>query len=408
MSVKCSSCGTVQPSGKFCPNCGGQMVPQDASQPPQQQAAAQMPQYPPQPQSMPQPPRASGGGKGWVLWAGIGAGVLVVGAVLAFVLLRDDPTPPPVADTPKVTENNPKPNPAPAAGKTVGGSTLKLISQGSFGGIPTTMVTYGSYLGYGTANSAGFYKFDRNGKATLLARMDVKPEIGKLLGVTVGQPYNDGKTYMFANFETKLFVLAEQGGVLDQFDTDGVENALIGDYDGDGKNETIYLGLDGKGTYGFDVWRYPADNWIYKKEGRKDPWPELFQTEIKAGNNNLMMGYSLQGSDLSLLLYKWDGIGGPAVIGSFPVENKADAPVEWIASGPTGLGPTLAVVRSGAAPSVELLSVASDAKSAKSLGRFVPDGKGQPRVIPAKLTGQNSNILSVDEAGNFFLYDIGK
>lgn len=236
----------------------------------------------------------------------------------------------------------------------------------------------------------------------------MKDPVGKLLSVAAGDVYNDGKTYMMALFETKLYMIAEQGGVVKEIDVDGVENVFIGDYDGDGKTETIYMGLDGEGAYGFEVWRYPGNQAQYLKKGRQAPWPDLFQTEMKAGTTSLLMGYTFENDLLSLLLYKWDGIGGPAVIGSYPIENRADAPPEWIASGPSGFGPTLAVGRGGARPSVEVITVAGDAKSAKSVGRFESDGTGRSAVMPGKFTGQGSQIITVDEAGKYWLYDIGK
>lgn len=420
MSVKCPSCGTVQPSGKFCPSCGTQMVSAAPPAPPQQSpAAAQMPPQPYPPHPYPQPEPKAGGGKGWVLWAAIGGGVLVLGAVLAFVFLREKPTTPPPQNSVVVTPQPDKPaNPAPApsnptpapapAGKSVGGTPLKLLSQGSFGARPNTLVVSGSYVGYGTDQAAAFYKVDAKGQVKKLARLDLKTPVGKMLSVAVGEMYNDGKTYMLALYEKKLYIVAEQGGVLKEIDVNGVDNVFIGDYDGDGKTETVYMGLDTKGTYGFDVWRYPAESYLYRKEGRQDPWPELFQTEMKAGTTSLLMGYTFEGDALYLLLYKWDGIGGPVVIGKYLMENKTEAPVEWIASGPSGFGPTLAVARSGAKPAIEVLQVASDAKSAKSLGRFESDGTGRSAVIMGKLTGQGSQLLTVDEAGSYFLYDIGK
>lgn len=373
----------------------------------QQPAAAQM-------MPQPQPPRAASRTP-WGLIAAIGGGVLVVGIVLAFLFLRKDPTPTPVppktvnvdpAKTEPAKPTTPTTPTTPA--KTVGGTAMKLLSQGSFGARPGALVAYGSYLAYGTDNSAAFIKFDAKGQAKEMARLTVKDPVGKLLAVAAGDMYNDGKAYMLALFETKLYILAEQGGVLKEIDVDGVENVFIGDYDGDGKTETVYMGLDEQGAYSFEVWRYPGNQAQYAKKGRKDPWPELFQTEMKAGTTSLLMGYTFENNALSLLLYKWDGLGGPAVIGSYPLENKADAPPEWIASGPSGFGPTLAVGRSGAKPSVEILTVASDAKSAKSLGRFDSDGTGRSAVMPGKFTGQNSQILTIDEAGSYWLYDIGK
>ncbi|HYF96074.1 MAG TPA: zinc ribbon domain-containing protein [Symbiobacteriaceae bacterium] len=420
MSVKCQNCGSIQPGGKFCPSCGGQMMPVPEAPVQQQPAAANMPQppYPPQP-FPPQPPKAAGG-KGWVLWAAIGGGVVVLGAILAFVLLRDKPTPPPAptkpvqtdpakpADPTKPAEPAKPATPAPSAPtKSVGGTGLKLISQGSFGARPNAMVATGSYLGYGTGEAAAFYKVDAKGQPKELARLEVK-DVGDLKGIAVGQPYNDGRNIMFALYEYKLFIVGEQGGVISELDVDGVDNVLVGDYDGDGKTETIFLGLDANGDYGFEVWRYPDKSYVYKKEGRQDPWPELFQTEMKAGKTSLIMGYTFEGNDLYLLLYKWDGVGGPAVIGKYPIANAAEAPAEWIASGPSGLGPTLAVARGGAKPDVEVLTVSSDAKSAKSVGRFAPDGAGRSAVLTGNFTGQGSQMLTVDESGKWYLYDIAK
>ncbi|HWI50692.1 MAG TPA: zinc ribbon domain-containing protein [Symbiobacteriaceae bacterium] len=421
MSVQCQNCGSVQPGGKFCPSCGGQMLPVAPNQapppPPVQQqflAAAQMPTYP---QQMPMPPKA-GGGKGWVLWAAIGGGVLAIGAAAAFFLLRDKPAPTPPPEPPKTVQVNPAPTPTPTAppetkpttppAKTVGTTSLRLLSQGTFGARPRELVAMGSYLGYGTDDVAALYKVDAKGQPKELSRIQVTGDVGKLMSLAIGTPYNDGKPYLFALFETKLYIIPDQGPAK-AVDSDGsAERVMIGDWDGDGKTETIYMGYDAKGDYGFDVWRYPADSYLYRKEGRQDPWPALFPTEMKAGQTSLLMGYSVEGDALSLLLYKWDGVGGPAVIGKYPVENKVNAVPEWLAAGPSGFGPTMAVSRNGAKPSIEVLTIAADAKSAKLVGRFESEGTGRSAVIPGNFTGQGSQLLTIDEAGKYFMYDIGK
>ncbi|HYF80639.1 MAG TPA: zinc ribbon domain-containing protein [Symbiobacteriaceae bacterium] len=451
MSVKCQNCGNVQPSGKFCPSCGGQMMEMPPT-PAQQAAAAAMPtppvqggptqyrpQQPPQPlpqqpgypaqpgypgQAYPTQPPKAGGGKGWVLWAAIGGGlVLVAGIAVAVLLMRDKPVTPP-ADPPSVvntdpgkptppaqgsnTPANPPANPTTASGKSVGGHQLKLINQGDLGLFPQTMVVSGSYVGVADNQSAGFYKFDAKGKPSLLSEVTLKQDYGEILSVSVGDVYNNGTNTMLALYEQKLLVLTEKGGPPQEVDATGATGILVGDYDGDGKTETIFLTKAADGTHGFEVWKYPADSWAYKKEGKADEWPALFQTEMKAGKNNLLMGYAFEGADFFLDLYKWDGLNGPTLIGSFKAENKDTAPPEWIASGPTSLGPTLAVGRGGDKATVEILTVAADAKSHKSLGTFTPDGQGSVSVAVGQFTGQGSQILTVDETGKYFLYDIGK
>lgn len=450
MSVKCQNCGNVQPSGKFCPSCGGQMMEMPPT--PAQQAAAaampvpptpggptqyrpqqppQQPAYPPQAPGYPaqpgypgqayptQPPKAAGG-KGWVLWAAIGGGlVLVAGIVVAILLMQDDPVTPPTdptnivntdpgKPTPPAQGTTPPANPTTASGKSIGGKTLKLINQGDLGLFPSTMVVSGSYMGVADNQSGRFYKFDAKGKPNLLSEVKLKQDYGDILSVSVGDVYNNGSNTMLALYEKKLLVLTEKGGAPQEVDATGATGILVGDYDGDGKTETIFLSKAADGTYGFEAWKYPADKWAYKKEGRKEEWPVLFQTEVKAGKNNLLMGFAFEGADFFVDLYKWDGLNGPTRIGSFKAENKDTAPPEWIASGPTTLGPTLAVARGGDKATIEVLTVAADAKSHKSLGTFAPDGQGSMATVVGQFTGQGSQILTVDETGKYFLYEIGK
>jgi hypothetical protein len=382
----------------------------------------QQPGYPPQApgQSYPTPqgypgqpqPLQAKGGKGWVLWASIAGGVvLLAGIAVAVLLMRDKPATPP-ADQPNVVNTDPttpKTNPAPstAAGKSIGSHQVKLVNQGDLGVFPEIMVSEGQYLGIADSQTARFYKFDAKGKLNQLTKVDLKQDYGEMRSVAIGNLNNNGAMIMLALYEQKLLVIGE-GGDYREMDDPGAMGILMGDYDGDGKTETIFLKELGDGTYGFEVWRYPADSWAYKKEGRKDAWPALFQTSIKAGKNNLLFGYAFDGDKFFLDLYKWDGVGGPALIGSFPAENSDAAPPEWIASGPTALGPTLAVSRGGDKATIELLTVASDAKSAKSLGIFTPDGKGSQTVNVGQFLGQGSQLLTVDETGKYFLYDIAK
>lgn len=401
-------------------------VPPAPSMPPQPgyppQAPAQ-PGYPGQAypgQAYPAQPPKAGGSKGWVLWAAIGGGlVLVAGIAVAVLLMRDKPVTPP-ADPTNVVKTDPgKPtppaqgsstpaNPPAASGKSIGGHQLKVISQGDLGLFPSTMVVSGSYIGFADNKSAGFYKFDAKGKPNLLSNVTLKQDYGEMLAVAVGDVYNNGSITMLALYERKLLVLTDKSGPVQEVDATGATGILVGDYDGDGKTETIFLTKAADGTHGFEVWKYPADSWAYKKEGKADEWPALFQTEMKAGKNNLLMGYAFEGADFFLDLYKWDGLNGPTMIGSFKAANSDAAPPEWIASGPTSLGPTLAVARGGDKATVEILTVAADAKSHKSLGTFTPDGQGSMATVVGQFTGQGSQILTVDETGKYFLYDIGK
>jgi hypothetical protein len=382
------------------------------------QGYPQQPGYPAQPSYPTQQPKA--GGKGWVLWAAIGGGiVLVAGIAVAVLLMRDKAVTPPADPTSLVTTDPGKTTPttppaqgntppSTASGKTIGGKPLKVISQGTLGVFPETMVAAGSYLGVADSKTARLYKFDAKGKPNLLSKVDLKQDYGQMLSVAIGDLYNNGSTNMVAVYEQKLLILAEKGGDVQEIDATGVGSVLIGDYDGDGKTETIFMTTADDGTYGFEVWKYPADSWAYKKEGRADAWPALFQSDIKAGKNSLLLGYAFEGSEFYLDLYQWEGVNGPTLIGSFTAANTDAAPAEWIASGPTGLGPTLAVARGGDKATIEVLTVAADAKSHKSLGTFTPDGQGSQSVAVGQFTGQNSQILTVDENGIYYLYDIGK
>lgn len=435
MSLKCQQCGTPAPSGKFCPQCGGQLVPvaaaampQPPQVPPQQmppQVPPQMPpqfrppqppqfppnQFQPQPQPFQQQP-ASGGGKGWVKWAVIGAVAVLVIAGVALFLGSGDEGGGNVVDKGQPQQTN-KDNQGQGQGQgqsqgsTKGTPTVKTVATGSLGSKATNYAAWGQYLAAGSGSSATLYRFDAAGKATKLNSVNAA-DAGKLVEVAVGDMFNTGSPFMVALFEKKAYFVPTSGEVTASPVTDGTKNVLIGDWDGDGKVETIYLRDFPDGTHGFDVWRYPAkDNTpIYSKNGVKNAFPVLIATQLKAGQNNLMMGYVWEGNtNLSVTLYNWDGVGGPVEMGRYPVANGSDA--QWLSIGPTGLGPTLAITRGGSKPNLELYAIAKDGKSATSLGQMAPDGQGWPATLPSAFMGQGKDqLLAVDDTGKYFIYEL--
>jgi hypothetical protein len=427
MSVRCPQCGTENSSGKFCSNCGSQLPqvtqPAAAAQPspppfpprPPQQPSPFLPQapnqanpFPPQQpgpypqQQMPAPP--SGGMAGWVKWA-IGGGValvVVVGAIFAFSKPDPAPTPAP-APAPVVNNNKPTPAPTPAPANTTTGIKLSLVKRGALENKARGefYAAWNNYLAEGYSNKALAYMFDKSGQA-ILARAISPTDAGQLLSVTVGDMLNTGKAVMVATYQTKIYVVVPQPGTEPEvIPNNGTTSVLIGDYDGDGKQETIFLG-----DKGFTVYRYQQGGDtkpIYSKTTNSAP-PGVYQTPLKAGKVDMLFGYTWEGSNLFALLYKWDGAGGPVAIGKYPVSDSATA--KWLSVGPSAAGPIFSVSRDGSPAQVEFFQVTSDAKSATSAGTMKADGTNYPAMVISQFTGGNWQALAVDGLGQYYLYDI--
>lgn len=441
--MRCPQCGTENVEGKFCPQCGAPLAaqgpapspvapppPAPGARPPippvapsaqpgfQPGAPGMPPGYPPQapgrpPMGGPAAPPPAGGSLGWVKWVVIG--VVVVGGVLfglKYLGSKDDgPAAPPQQQAPKSTQNtpaNPPPANPPKTDAPAKGAAVKLIAQGSLGERASSYATVGSLLGSAEGTTATFYKFDAAGKATRLTRIS-DTNSGELRDVTVGDLANTGNPVMVITYEKKIYIAGQAGAPTAIDNVDDVTKVLIGDYDGDGKNETVFMQESADGTFGFHGYRYQGQEAkeLYSKTGRTTPFPDVWQTQQKAGITDILFGYVREGASLYCVLYKWDGVGGPAEIGRYSIADNQDAPAQWLASAPTNLGPTVLVARSGNPATVEFLVLSKDAKAATSLGTMKAEGQGWPAVMVSQYTGgKDPQMLTIDESGNYFLYDV--
>ncbi|MFZ5825380.1 MAG: zinc ribbon domain-containing protein [Bacillota bacterium] len=432
MSVRCSQCGTISNTGgNFCPQCGSPL-----SQPSQQQAPPPPPPPPPaasyqppappyqpptagsyQPpagpyghptppwQAPPVAPRKSGGAGKWILIILGVVAALVVGLV-ALVALMPEPVTDPAASggtTPGTKPAAPAPKPDPAPSQSAGsGVKVTLVKKGA---MPSKQrgsfyAPYGSYLAEGSGSRATLYRFNASGDVSILNTAE-ELNAGKLLDVSLGDMLNAGTPVMVATFEQKILVVAPTGQP-QVLNNTGTQRVLMGDYDGDGKTETIFLG-----ERFFNVHRYEKGGDtrpIYSKKDAAQPFPQVFATRQKAGDRELLTGYAWEGEKLSLLLYKWDGLGGPVVIGQYPVSKPETA--EWMGSAPTALGPTFVLARSGSPAQVEFFTLSKDAKSATSRGQVKAEGVGRVAIGLSNFTGQSTQLITIDENGTYYLYNV--
>lgn len=378
MPIQCPQCGTVNESAKFCAHCGTPLAP------------------------ITSPPAPRKGTPGWV-WGAVGGGVALVLLVIAvlFVLNRPEPSSPAVANAGPTQPGQSTPSQTQPGKAPAGKVKLTQVSKGNLAGGTRgdSYAVWGQYLAEGMDNKATFYKFDAKGAVVKLNEVE-DMEAGNLLDVAVGDMLNAGVPVMVATYETKVYVVAPTGEpqIIPNTVTDAV---LMGDYDGDGKVESIFMG-----ERSFNVYRYVKGGDtkpIYGKKDAVNPFPEVWATQQKAGDRNLLFGFAWEGADLNMLLYKWDGLGGPVEIGRYKVPNSDTA--QWLASAPTHLGPTFAVTRNNPT-SVEFLTLSSDAKTVTSLGILPLDTTEPFAVVMSPFTGQKAQLLKIDGSGGYVLYDI--
>lgn len=316
-------------------------------------------------------------GSGWTKWLGIFVAIVAVlgGALRLLAWLGDD---------------------------SGGGGEVKLIAQGALGAQPEYADAYLEFLAAGTGSTATFYMFDEKGTAKTLATVN-ETGSGALIDVALGDMYNNGNPVMVAIYEQKI-VIAGQNGKTTPLNA-AVKQIRVGDFDGDGKNETIFVSLGSDGKDQYTVWRYSVNQdeskELIKLGGRTAP--ELFSSHLTADNKDLMLGY-VREDGLQLVLYNWDNIGGPRVYGKYPVEDKPEAPAFWVAGGGLATGPALLLSRGGEKPTVEVLSISKE--GAESLGRVELDGTGEHTVAIGQFTGDKSEIIAIDEQGKYFIYSV--
>lgn len=451
--ITCPKCGAATQAGKFCGQCGapldtstatpsGQLAPSSFGaqpQPPQPPQASspvyggqtppmpphgQPPTYPPVPPQgqfpayPPTPPRKSGSKVG--LWIGVIVGVLLLGFVGLVALLpdevpADDPAPPPSQtgqNTPPA-QNNPPAQKSPPAQPTQPAAPapkpnelgVTKLAQGhldaqfdAFDWHSAGMVS----LAVGDGSSAQLTLYDFINGDFKPAFQFIEP-MGALRDVVFGQIYNDGKYRAIMITEKGLLVVDSEGESFTVDATD-VNRVYVGDWDGDGQEETaIFMTVDGEPVT--VVSRY----YLEKETERVGLWevnefPEWpAQTFLTVNKRRMLMGVNeVDTNTKEVVLYTIDPATGLERYLSQNVESMWSAPLIGAGAGMLGGKPTLVLTYQGSPSYIELFDIGQSGFTSRGQMNL-PDGDAYYPIV-GLYSGDELEVLAMTPEGKWILY----
>jgi hypothetical protein len=467
----CPQCGATNVTGKFCGTCGAAMpAAQTAAsvqpQPPQvpsgqapafpgQQAPPQFPggqtpppfpgqQVPPQfpgrpvyppnqvspnfgPAPQPQP-RKSSVGKIIGIVLGSIVGLVVLGIVI--IMMLPDPGPGPTDNpgqnvvnkdqpatpgtTAPTTPTTPTQPTTPPANNDQGQKMVKTLAQGQY------KFDFQSYDGF-AGNQLALARSDGKGNVEMVvlefsggtfqeAIQAVYP-LGQLNDVNHGKIFNDGKDYAIAPADDGIIIVPEDDDA-QTLSGKGFQHVLVGDWDGDGKYETItFLNKDGANLQTY--WRYgPDGNGEKLGQVSQAPLKGLQVASFKGEARNYVLGIapdSLQKPDqLVLATFTASPTKGFEFFGYYPVHQTAGEQVTGYAAGTVAGVPTLVVAyqpKNGNSY-LELFDIrtADVNKTPPSRGKIELPANDSFQVILGNYTQkQETEILLLDMQGNWYI-----
>lgn len=436
----CSQCGHPNVTGKFCGSCGAPVAAQPQT-PPQAQTpippvaptvppvappAYPQPGQPPMTQQQPPYRPAPKRSNGLLIALGVVAGVIVLGFVGLMVLgsLIDDPVPaagpgpqdqgqgqgqttpnqglPPTQPVPGEKPADPNPLGVQWAQKEAAG--VKLVSKGQIAEPFVRIQWFYDGLVLGRKDSAG----NTEAMTMYYDAGQFKPSMqytaplgGDILQVTTGDLLNAGAPQALV-LSSKGMIMIDEAEEWEQFPTEGINNLLVADWDGDGLHEmAAFFANQNKGR----LRRYTAaEGWVELGEFPRETLPANgVVTRLTMDKRRLLLGEvrGAQGTDLNLGLYTLDATKGFEPAMTFKVA-KLQTPT-GLAAGVLNGKATIVVAHAGAPSYLALYEITN--QGAEPLGVVNLPDNGQYQVLIGPFSDPNANqILTIDPKGRWQLH----
>ncbi|MFZ5824868.1 MAG: hypothetical protein ACOY94_11110 [Bacillota bacterium] len=387
-------------------------------QPPVGQPPVYGGQFPPQQPWAPPPPPKSGSKVGLVIGGVVLA--LVVGFVALIALVPDEEPATPANQTaqtnPPAEPTKPAPNP-PAqeqAQKPTQQQTepaqqnlgLRQIAQGrveagfyAFDWHSSGILT----LGWQEGSDVSLTLYDFVG-GKFQPGVEIKSPMGGMRDLTYGNIFNDGKQRAILTTESGL-LLVDADGKMQTVDGTGIERVYVGDWDGDGQQETlIVMTVDGK-QVGV-VSRYFVD----KDAERLGVWDVkdfpawATQTQIGVNKRRVLLGINeLDSNSKEVVLYTIDPAKGLERTRAQQVNSLWSSPLIGAGAALLGGKPTVVLTYQGNPSYIELLDINESGYASRGK-MMLPDGAVYYPVIGFFSGSSQLELLVLSPEGQWYLY----
>lgn len=359
-----------------------------------------------------------------VLVAGF-IGLIALGALLdeepvadpvkgAPTTVQDKPAdPPPAPNTPAPTPPKPSNNPLNVEWK-------PMAAQGTFTGamlaakgkIDYTFRSYDRFL-----PNQIFLARQETGKIEARAFEFVdgafKPvteviyDLGALRDVSYGDFHNSGELKAIITAEKGLLMVDDNSDVK-QYNVPGLRHTLVGDWDGDGKNEAALI-AQASGKTKAEVWRYTADGSGDQQMGSFEApnFPDSpMPSYLTINKRKLLLGIEKTeiAGKLPVALYSLDPAKGFARELSLPIPDSDKEQVAAMGAAAIAGKPSLVVSYQAATSFVEVFEIAEGAP--KSRGRLqLPDGDSYSVIIGYFTQKEKAEILAINPfTGQYLIF----